>query len=106
MKGKAPSLRKGARHPQHRLKFVKTPKSFLVVPYAITNVGNLQNLKNMLTGFTLIQRVQPLAQQPQQPLKMAAQQTAAANSVSHIITYPSKELCSKMALGEVGVSLP
>ena len=27
-------------------------------------------------------------------------------SVSHIITYPSKELCSKMALGEVGVSLP
>ena len=26
-------------------------------------------------------------------------------SVSHIITYPSKELCSKMALGEVGVSL-
>ena len=27
-------------------------------------------------------------------------------SVSHIITYPSKELCSKMALGEVVVSLP
>ena len=27
-------------------------------------------------------------------------------SVSHIITYPSKELCSKMALGEGGVSLP
>ena len=27
-------------------------------------------------------------------------------SVSHIITYPSKELCGKMALGEVGVSLP
>ena len=27
-------------------------------------------------------------------------------SVSHIITYPSKELCSKMALREVGVSLP
>ena len=27
-------------------------------------------------------------------------------SVSHIITYPSKELCSIMALGEVGVSLP
>ena len=27
-------------------------------------------------------------------------------SVCHIITYPSKELCSKMALGEVGVSLP
>ena len=27
-------------------------------------------------------------------------------SVSHIITYPSKELCSKMALGEVGVSIP
>ena len=27
-------------------------------------------------------------------------------SVSHIITYPSKELCSKMALGEMGVSLP
>ena len=25
-------------------------------------------------------------------------------SVSHIITFPSKELCSKMALGEVGVS--
>ena len=27
-------------------------------------------------------------------------------SVSHIITYPSKELCSKMALGEGGVLLP
>ena len=27
-------------------------------------------------------------------------------SVSHIITYPSKELCSKIALGEGGVSLP
>ena len=27
-------------------------------------------------------------------------------SVSHIITYPSKELCSKLALGEVGMSLP
>ena len=27
-------------------------------------------------------------------------------SVSHIITYPSKELCSKMALEEGGVSLP
>ena len=27
-------------------------------------------------------------------------------SVSHIITYPSKELCSKMALREVGMSLP
>ena len=27
-------------------------------------------------------------------------------SVSHIITYPSKELCSKKALGEVAVSLP
>ena len=27
-------------------------------------------------------------------------------SVSHIITYPSKELCSKMALGEVSVPLP
>ena len=27
-------------------------------------------------------------------------------SVSHIITYASKELCSKMALGEVGVSFP
>ena len=27
-------------------------------------------------------------------------------SVCHIIAYPSKELCSKMALGEVGVSLP
>ena len=27
-------------------------------------------------------------------------------SVCHIITYPSKELCSKMALGEVGVYLP
>ena len=27
-------------------------------------------------------------------------------SVSHIITYPSKELFSKMALGEGGVSLP
>ena len=26
-------------------------------------------------------------------------------SVSHVITYPSKELCCKMALGEVGVSL-
>ena len=26
--------------------------------------------------------------------------------ISHIITYPSKEQCSKMALGEVGVSLP
>ena len=25
---------------------------------------------------------------------------------SHIITYPSKELCSKMALEEVGVSFP
>ena len=27
-------------------------------------------------------------------------------SVSHIITYLSKELCSKIALGEVGVSPP
>ena len=27
-------------------------------------------------------------------------------SVIHISTHPSKELCSKMALGEVGVSLP
>ena len=27
-------------------------------------------------------------------------------SVSHVITYPSKELCSKMALGDAGVSLP
>ena len=27
-------------------------------------------------------------------------------SVPHIITNPSKELCSKMALGEVGVSFP
>ena len=27
-------------------------------------------------------------------------------SVSHIITYPSKELCSKMALGVMGMSLP
>ena len=29
-----------------------------------------------------------------------------AYSVCHIITYPSRELCSKMALGEVGLSLP
>ena len=27
-------------------------------------------------------------------------------SVSHISIHPSKELCSKMAPGEVGVSLP
>ena len=27
-------------------------------------------------------------------------------SVCHIITYPSKELCSKIALGKMGVSLP
>ena len=27
-------------------------------------------------------------------------------SVSHNFIYPSKELCSKMDLGEVGVSLP
>ena len=27
-------------------------------------------------------------------------------SVSHISIHPSKRLCSKMALGEVGVSLP
>ena len=27
-------------------------------------------------------------------------------SVIHISTHPCKELCSKMALGEVGVSLP
>ena len=27
-------------------------------------------------------------------------------SVSHNFIYPSKELCSKIALGEVGVSLP
>ena len=27
-------------------------------------------------------------------------------SVSHIITNPIKELCSKMTPGEVGVSLP
>ena len=27
-------------------------------------------------------------------------------SVIHISTHPSKELCCKMALGEVGVSLP
>jgi hypothetical protein len=27
-------------------------------------------------------------------------------SVIHISTHPSKELCSKMALGEVGLSLP
>ena len=27
-------------------------------------------------------------------------------SVIHIPTHPSKELCSKMALGEVGLSLP
>ena len=32
--------------------------------------------------------------------------TGSTYSVSHNFIYPSKELCSKMALGEVGVSLP
>ena len=39
------------------------------------------------------------------PLIHLIQKYKETYSVSHIITYPSKGLCSKMALEEVGVSL-
>ena len=56
--------------------------------------------------------VAPCCQHPS--LKVIAMQLTQATqvaerlcySVSHNFIYPSKELCSKMALGEVGVSLP
>ena len=38
--------------------------------------------------------------------KKMKEQTNIVNSVIHIPTHPSKELCSKIALGEVGLSLP
>ena len=39
-------------------------------------------------------------------LEGTVEKTVRTYSVIHISIHPSKELCSKMAPGEVGVSLP
>ena len=80
----------------------RRPQGFDVI------ISNVKTLGMIRPNFCGLLRISELYSPPSNHLNYLSSSLTQNlfYSVSHIITYPSKELCSKMALGEGGVSLP